>query len=117
MIARMWHGVVPTALAEGYAHYLEETGVREASGTTGNHGVLVLRRVVGDHTHFLFTSFWESLAAVRRFAGDDVERAVYYPSDADFLIELEPKVAHFEVVAPLPRDFSAHFARILRPLA
>jgi hypothetical protein len=46
-------------------------------------------------------SLWDSLEAIRAFAGDDVERARYYPEDASYLLELEPTVAHYEVlVAP-----------------
>lgn len=116
MIARVWHGMVPAALADRYAQYLEETGVREASATPGNRGVLVLRRAEGARTHFLFTSFWASFDAIRRFAGDAVDRAVYYPRDRDFLIELEPGVAHFEVMETDDRDRSSHFARILGPV-
>ncbi len=38
--------------------------------------------------------------AIRRFAGDDVERARYYPEDRAYLLELEPGVAHYEVLEP-----------------
>ncbi len=116
MIARIWHGAVPIALAGAYERYVTETGVRSARGTPGNRGVLVLRHDEGARTDFLFTSFWESAAAVRRFAGPQPERAVYYPRDPEFLLELEPCVTHYEVIeAPAP-DLSTHFARILRPL-
>jgi hypothetical protein len=42
-------------------------------------------------------TYWDSLAAVRGFAGDDVSVAKYYDFDADYLIELEPTVQHYEV--------------------
>jgi len=38
-------------------------------------------------------------AAIRRFAGEDYEKAHYYPEDRDFLVELEPFVDHYEVIA------------------
>mgnify|MGYP001767728339 CR=1 FL=1 len=98
MIARMWHGVTPAGLGEEYARYVAETGVRDVRATPGNAGVLVLRRVAGERADFLFTSFWDSLESVRRFAGVDLERAVYYPRDGEFLRALEPTVAHYEVV-------------------
>jgi hypothetical protein len=40
---------------------------------------------------------WESLDAVRAFAGDDYETAVYYPEDERFLVERDLKCAHYEV--------------------
>lgn len=39
-----------------------------------------------------------SMGAIAKFAGDEPERAVYYPEDTDFLLELEPMVTHFEAV-------------------
>src|SRR6266853_588302 len=59
--------------------------------------LVVLRRTVGGETHFLFISFWDSMEAIGTFAGDDVERAHYYPEDRDYLLELEPTVQHYEV--------------------
>lgn len=98
MIARTWHGVVPAAKADAYHEYLLATGVPDLRATPGNRGVYVLRRMAGDHAHFLLVSLWESLDAIRAFAGDDVERARYYPMDADYLLELEPTVQHHEVL-------------------
>jgi heme-degrading monooxygenase HmoA len=98
LVARIWHGVVPAAKGDAYAGYLRRTGVPDCRATPGNRGVDVLRRTVGGETHFLFVSFWESIDAIRGFAGDDVERAHYYPEDRDYLIELEPTVTHYEVI-------------------
>jgi heme-degrading monooxygenase HmoA len=70
----------------------------ECRATPGNVGVEILRRTVGGETHFLFISFWESLDAIRTFAGDDVERAHYYPDDREYLVELEPTVTHYDVL-------------------
>jgi len=66
--------------------------------TPGNRGVRVLRRAEGDVVHFLLVTFWDSFDAIRAFAGDDVERARYYPEDEEFLLELEPRVVHYEVI-------------------
>jgi heme-degrading monooxygenase HmoA len=98
MIARLWHGAVPAAKAEAYTRYLEETGLPDYRATPGNRGVRVLRRTDGNVVHFLLVTFWESFAAIRAFAGDDVDRARYYPEDEDFLLELEPTVVHYEVI-------------------
>jgi len=57
-----------------------------------------LERREGEVTHFITLTFWESLESIRAFAGDDVEKAKYYPEDADFLLEYEPRVVHYEVV-------------------
>ena len=99
MIARMWHGMVPGALGDRYQDYLYATGLPELKSTPGNLGVIILRRTESGRVHFLLTSFWESLDAISAFAGPDIEKARYYPEDEKYLIELEPNVIHYEVVA------------------
>ena len=66
--------------------------------TPGNRGVYVLRRDDGDVTHFLLLTFWDSLDAIRAFAGADCERARYYAEDDEFLLEREPFVSHYDVL-------------------
>src|SRR5207245_2274940 len=61
-------------------------------------GAVVLRRTEGDRTHFLLITFWESFDGIRRFAGPNPERAVYYPLDKEFLLEFEPTVTHYDVL-------------------
>ncbi len=97
MIARIWHGITLAAKADEYLDYLNRTGVPDYQATEGNQGVFVLRRSEGDHAHFLVISHWESFEAIKGFAGEDVERARYYPEDEKFLLDLEPRVEHYEV--------------------
>jgi len=102
VIARVWRGAVAAGRGDAYAAYLDATGVRDCRATPGNRGVYVLRRNVSDRTEFVFISLWESQDAIRRFAGDDPERARYYPEDRDYLLHLEPTVTHYAVAASLP---------------
>jgi heme-degrading monooxygenase HmoA len=51
----------------------------------------------GDRTEFLTISFWDSMDAVVGFAGDDVDRAVFYPEDDRFLVDREETVLHYTV--------------------
>ncbi|HEX7253752.1 MAG TPA: antibiotic biosynthesis monooxygenase [Thermoanaerobaculia bacterium] len=99
MIARVWRGRTPAEKADAYAALLERTGLTDYRATPGNRGVLALRRIQGDVAEFELISFWESFEAIRRFAGPDEEKAFYYPEDDEFLLEKEPRVAHFEVLA------------------
>jgi heme-degrading monooxygenase HmoA len=99
MIARIWHGILKRKSdADDFADYVMQTGVKGVQATEGNLGAYVLKHVDEEHAEFLFISLWESLDAIRRFAGEDVEKAVYHPKDKEFLLELEPKVKHFEVL-------------------
>ncbi len=97
MIARIWRGATREADADAYLKYLDSTGGNTARGTAGNRGVQILRRIRDGRAEFVFISFWESLDAVRRFAGPDPERAVFYPEDERFLIEADPTVSHYEL--------------------
>ena len=98
MIARFWHGITPLTKADDYAEYVKKTGIRDLQATPGNKGAFLFRRQVDDQCEFLVISAWESMAAIRRFSGDDVEKARYYPEDSDYLLELEPHVTHYEIV-------------------
>jgi heme-degrading monooxygenase HmoA len=98
MIARMWHGRVPTAKADAYRAFTNGHAIPDYQSVPGNLSVHVLERCEGEVTHFITLTFWESLAAIRAFAGEDAEKAKYYPEDADFLLEYEPRVVHYEVV-------------------
>jgi heme-degrading monooxygenase HmoA len=98
VIARIWTGEVRQADAETYADYIRETGFREYGETAGNRGAWLLRRDDGDTTRFLALSMWESLDAVRAFAGDDVEAAVLYPEDERYLRPGSSTISHYDVV-------------------
>lgn len=98
MIARIWRGVTRAHDAETYLAYLHATGLPAYRETPGNQGVLALRRLDGDRAEFLLLTLWDSMEAIVRFAGDQPDRAVFYPEDDRFLVERGERVAHFEVV-------------------
>jgi heme-degrading monooxygenase HmoA len=99
MIARIWRGVTRESDKDIYFEYLQQTGLKEYASISGNQGVWVLRRVSGGEAEFTLISLWESWDAIKAFAGEDYERAVYYPEDKRFLLELEPRVQHYEVLS------------------
>ena len=99
MIARIWRGAVRQEDGDVYEQYIRETGVAEYKATAGNLGVTMMRRQVGDRTEFMLLSLWESLDAVKAFAGEDYEKGVYYPEDNRYLVERDEKSSHWEVTA------------------
>ncbi|MGH7579470.1 MAG: hypothetical protein ACREM9_04810 [Gemmatimonadales bacterium] len=98
MIARTWAGATRATDADAYLDYLHTTGFADFRATPGNRGVLALRRIRGDRAEFLLLSLWESEDAIRRFAGDEIGRAVFYPEDERFLVARNEHVDHYEVV-------------------
>jgi len=99
MIARMWRGIVRREDADAYADYIGSTGMAEYRSTPGNQGAWMLRRDNGDRSEIITFSLWDSHDSIRGFAGDDIEKAVFYPEDDRFLIERDLTVSHYEVVA------------------
>ena len=98
MVVRTWRGVTRAGDADAYAAYIEETGLRALAETPGNEGVQLWRRIEGDRAEFVAASWWESREAIVAFAGEDIERAVFYPEDDRFLVERGETVAHHDVV-------------------
>ena len=98
MIARMWHGRVPSVKAHAYRAFLNERAIPDYQSVVGIISVYILERPEGEVTHFTTLTFWENMDGIRDFAGDDPEKAKYYPEDDSFLLEFVPGVEHYEVV-------------------
>lgn len=98
MIVRLWHGRVPSSKAAAYRALLNDLAIPDYRSVPGNLSVHILERHEAEVAHFITMTFWESMDAIRRFASADVDLAKYYPEDAAFLLEYEPRVVHYEVV-------------------
>ena len=100
MIARIWRGWVRTEDRAAYVDYIERTVMAEYRDTPGNQGAWMLTRDLADgRTEIVTFSLWASRDAIRGFAGDDIERAVFYPEDERYLVDRETTVTHFDVAA------------------
>lgn len=98
-IVRIWRGRTRRSEANAYEHYLRETGFVGYSTTSGNRSVRMARREIGDLTEFCLITVWESWDAIRAFAGENPEQAVFYPDDDKYLVERDLTVQHYEVFA------------------
>jgi heme-degrading monooxygenase HmoA len=98
MIVRIWRGWTAQHNADAYVEYMKRTGMAEYVATPGNLDAYMLRRDLDDgRTEFVMVTQWTSMEAVRRFAGDQPEQAVFYPEDDRFLVDREVTVSHFDV--------------------
>jgi heme-degrading monooxygenase HmoA len=98
VILRRWSGRLRTAEEESYLTYFNGTGAVDYGGTPGNLGFQILMRALGDGTSEVTTlSWWESMEAIKAFAGDAPEIARYYPEDDHFLVDRPPHVDHYRV--------------------
>ena len=98
MIARKWHGRVPAKLAADYLKLMEEVCLPDYRSVPGNIAAYCLHREEGKVVHVEMLTLWEDEAAIRRFAGEDMNIAKYYDFDPDFLLELETTVRHYAVM-------------------
>src|SRR5262245_10809806 len=96
-IARIWRGRTTRELADEYAAYLYEVGIRPLEEKA--LGVQQLREDRAADTEFITISYWESVEAMSRFAGPDPRRIHHLPRDPDFLIELPQSVQVLKITA------------------
>lgn len=96
MITRMWHGKTRAKQADSYLEYVKNTGIQDYKKTPGNLSVRILRRIEGDICHIWTVTEWTDLDSIKKFAGEDYEKARYYPDDSKYLLEFEENVIHCE---------------------
>jgi heme-degrading monooxygenase HmoA len=99
MIARYWRGWTKPEDVEAYEALLKEKVLPGLSTIEGYRGGYVLRREDGDEVEFVVVNFFDSLDAVRRFAGEDYCTAVFEPEARRLLSRIEPRATHYEVRA------------------
>lgn len=97
-VARLWHGRTRESIANEYAKYLHEEGVKKLRSIKGNRGVQVFRRMSEGIAEFITISYWESRDVIRAYAGEDIEKTHHLAKDPEYLLELEPTVKHFDIL-------------------
>lgn len=99
MIARLWSGRVPNDKASAYVKLMHDIAIPDYRRVSGNQGAWCLHRVDGEHTVVSMLTFWIDYAAIERFAGTPIDTAKYYDFDPGFLVEMTPRVEHYEVIS------------------
>ena len=98
MITRLWHGYTRPKDAPAYQELLLTRilpGIHRISGYQGSY---VLRKDGDEEVEFITLTFWESLDAIREFAGPDYERAVIIPEAAALLTRHDERSTHYESI-------------------
>jgi heme-degrading monooxygenase HmoA len=98
VIARLWHGWTSRDNADAYERFLRERMFPSIHRVPGFLGADLLRRDAGDEIAFVTITRFESLDAVRAFAGEDYEQAVIEPEARALLARHDERSEHFEVV-------------------
>jgi heme-degrading monooxygenase HmoA len=99
MICRIWHGWTTPANADAYEALLRSEifqGIAERN-LPGYHGIELLRRRGEEEVEFVTLMWFDSLDAVRGFAGADYEMAVVPPRARELLLRFDQRSAHYEI--------------------
>jgi heme-degrading monooxygenase HmoA len=97
VIARVWRGWARADQAEVYdAHYRSEV-LESLQGVPGFVEARLLRRIVDDEVEFVSPTFFESLDAIRTFAGPDYELAVVAAPARQALTRYDNTVTHYDL--------------------
>ncbi len=98
MIARIWSGRAEKDRVPAYLDHFDKEVLPRLEAIEGFRGAHVLRLEVEDLVEFTVMTFWESMEAVRSFAGDDPDHAVVAPAAAGILHDWDEHVRHHEVL-------------------
>ena len=98
MISRHWRGLVKAECAEQYIEHLRSETFPTLGELPGFLRASILERVLPQGVEFLIVTEWQSLEAIRSFAGEDVESAVVSQKAQAMMVEYDRFVRHYEVV-------------------
>jgi heme-degrading monooxygenase HmoA len=104
MIARHWRGWTKRADAEAYEALLREKILPGLRGIAGYRGGYVLRADGDAESEFVVLNFFDSLQAVKAFAGEDYRTAVFEPEARALLARIETVANHYEVRVDTVRE-------------
>lgn len=99
MISRIWHGWTHPEKADAYEELLKEevfTGIKDRR-IPGFRGIRLLRDDGGEEVEFITIMDFDSLEAVRIFAGDDYKAAVVPEAARRLLARFDDRSRHYEV--------------------
>ena len=97
MMARVWSAQATYAKAPAYVEHLRRQVLPALRKVDGYAGCMLLERAGPDGVEITVSTFWESLDAIRGFAGPDLEEAVVAEEAAALLTQFDRRVRHYEV--------------------
>jgi len=103
MISRIWHGWTSPSNADAYESLLKSeifVGIKDRH-IVGYRGIQLFRRNVGGEVEFVTVMWFESIDAVRVFAGEDYEVAVVPLKARALLARFDARSQHYEVRAEM----------------
>ena len=99
MILRIWRAYADTMSADRYPRHLLDKVRPELERIAGFRGLLLVTRQHGDEVEYVVQTLWDTMDAIRIFAGPHPERAVVEPAAAAMLLRFDETVDHYEVLS------------------
>ena len=99
MISRQWRGVARASDADRYVEHLRAETFPLLAKIDGFREASILKRSVAAGVEFRVVTVWDSLAAIRQFAGESAEDAVVPEKVQAMMVSYDRVVEHYEVVA------------------
>jgi len=103
LISRVWHGWTAPANADAYEALLKSEifiGIKNRQ-IAGYRGIHLFRRNLGEEVEFVTVMWFDSIEAVRVFAGEDYEVAVVPPKARALLSRFDARSQHYKVRASI----------------
>ena len=97
-ISRHWRGIAKPEEAENYIHHLRNETFPELARIEGFIKASILNRPIREGMEFLIVTTWQSMEAIRKFAGESASTAVVPPSVQAMMFEYDKEVAHYEIL-------------------
>jgi len=98
VIARVWSARTTRERAPEYADHLRTAVLPVLKAVDGYRGARLWQRPIETGVEIVVVTYWDSLEAIRGFAGDEIERAVVAEEAAALLGEFDDRVRHYELV-------------------
>jgi len=98
MIVRSWRGRAATDEQDAYPAHFRGAVLPELKRIAGFRGASLLRAKTAGRIEFLVLTRWESIDAIRAFAGDDAEQAVVEPAAVAALVDFDHRVRHYDLI-------------------
>ena len=97
-IARIWSGRADFAKEDAYPRHFRDKVLPALDQVPGFLGAMLMRREVGGEIEYTVLTRWVSLDAIRKFSGDDIDRAVVDPEAQATLSTWDKTVRHSEIL-------------------
>jgi heme-degrading monooxygenase HmoA len=98
VVIREWRGRASPLRADAYPKHFRDNVVPALRQLPGFAGAYLSWRTLGDNIEFLVLTHWQSMDAIRTFAGADIKRAVIEPGAIAALLDFDSDVHHYEVI-------------------